>query len=115
MSRPEEPIEEREARLGRNEAIFRAVNERMTGLNETFAAVTGGAFEIVCECGDLSCVQQILIAEDEYERVRDDPTLFVLYPGHENAIVEAVVEDDRRAAYLVVRKHPRALTDPPGD
>jgi hypothetical protein len=112
MSGPErKSVEERQARLGRNEALFRVINERMSELNETFAAVTAGKFEIVCECGDSACVQQILIPRAEDARVRTDPRLFVLSPGHEDASVEAVVQDDRGTAYLVVRKHPDVPTD----
>lgn len=110
MSRPDESVEAREARLGRNEAIFRIVNERMRELNHVFAAVTDGEFQIVCECGDLNCMQQIAIPMAEYGRVRTDPSLFVVFPGHEDATVEAV-EDDRSAAYLVVRKHRGVPTD----
>lgn len=104
MSRPES-VEERRARLGRNESLFRAVNERMTELNDIFAAVTDGEFVIVCECGDLTCVQQIVLEKAEYTRVRADSELFIVAPGHEDDLVEAVVEDDRSTAYLVVRKH----------
>jgi len=75
MSGPErKSVEERQARLGRNEALFRVINERMSELNETFAAVTAGKFEIVCECGDSACVQQILIPRAEDARVRTDPS-----------------------------------------
>jgi hypothetical protein len=35
--------------------------------------------------------------------VRTDPTLFLVVPGHEDPTVEAVVESDQ-AAYFVVRK-----------
>ena len=108
---PEDSVDERRARLGRNEALFRVVNEQIRGLNETFATVTETEFAIVCECGDLACAQQVVVPGAEYARVRTDRTLFVLFRGHEDATVEDVVEDDRGAAYLVVRKHPGVPTD----
>ena len=111
MSPQEESIEERRARLGRNEALFRVVNERMSELNEIFAAVVDVEFEIVCECGDLGCVQHIVIPEAEYARVRADPSLFILSPGHEDETMETVVDDDRSTGYLVVRKHRGVSTD----
>lgn len=111
MSWPEASVEERKTRLGRNEAIFRVLNEQIRELNETFAAVTESEFEVVCECGDLACIQLMVILMAEYARVRTDPALFVLLPGHEDATVEAVVEDDRDTTYLVVRKHAGVLTD----
>jgi hypothetical protein len=106
-------VDEREARVGRNEALFRTLNERIEDLNATFAAVTDVGFEVVCECGDMTCVEQIPIPTAEYARVRTDPTLFILVPGHEDVTVEAVVEEDRgdRGAYVIVRKHPGEPAD----
>jgi hypothetical protein len=97
-------LDARETRLGRNEALFRAVNSRLEELNETFGVVSEDGFEIVCECGDVGCVDQIVIPTAEYARIREDPTLFIVVAGHENATVESVVEEDRKA-YVVVRKH----------
>lgn len=109
MSAADESLAERRERLSRNELLFRVINERMRELNETFAAVTDDEFAIVCECSCLTCVRQMIIPRVEYDRVRTDPTLFIVLPGHEDTTVETVVEDDRGASYLVVRKH---LADP---
>lgn len=109
MSGRKESVKERRERLGRNETLFRAVNEQMRDLNLTFAAVTNGEFVVVCECGEMTCVQQIIIQEAEYARVRFDPALYVVAPGHDDEIVDAVVEDDRHAAYLIVRRDPDVL------
>lgn len=94
-------MDDRDARLGMNEALFRAVNERIESLNDTFATVTD-TFEIVCECGNPGCSAQIPIASDPYERVRAGPTLFIVVPGHETAEIEEIV--DKQDAYFVVRK-----------
>jgi hypothetical protein len=94
-------VESRAGRIGRNEALFRQVNERLEGLNETLSTVTD-TFEIVCECGDADCAQQIPIAVESYERARSDSSLFVLVPGHENENVEDIVE--RNDAFHLVRK-----------
>jgi hypothetical protein len=99
-----ETVEERQSRVGRNEALFRAINERLEELNEIFAVVTDDGFQIVCECGDSDCVDQFAIPTAEYVRIRKDPTLFIVLPGHEDPAVEGVVEEDRDA-YVVVRKH----------
>ena len=96
-----ESANEREARLGRNESVFRAVNDEIEALNQAFASVDEVEFGIVCECGDMSCAGQIQIQGAEYARVRTDPTLFLLIPGHEDLTVEVVVESD--AGYAVVR------------
>ena len=99
-----ETVEARQARVGRNEALFRAVNDRLSELNETFAVVTNDAFQVICECGDGGCVDQIAIPSLEYARIRRDPALFILVAGHEDATVEGIVEGGRNG-YVVVRKH----------
>ena len=95
-------MDERAGRLGKNEALFRKVNERIEQLNESFATVTD-RFEVICECADSGCVTQVSIASDAYERVRTDATLFIVAPGHENSEIEDVVET--QSVYYVVRKH----------
>jgi len=95
-------MDERGARVGKNEALFRNVNERIEQLNELFATVTD-TFEVICECGDSRCVTQISIATDAYERVRTDATLFIVAPGHEKSEIEDIV--DTQSVYHVVRKH----------
>ena len=95
-------MDERTKRVATNEAVFRAVNEKLEGLNETFAMVTS-TFSIVCECGDLSCTEQIELSEEDYTRLRSDPTRFAIIHGHEAAEGEDVVE--RHERYDVIRKH----------
>ena len=96
------PVDEREVRVGLNEAVLRAVNDQMLELGKTFV-LASEEFAIVCECGQLKCVEQIQITRGTYARVRADPTLFLLVPGHDDPTVEAVVETDQEA-YVVVRK-----------
>jgi hypothetical protein len=96
-------MDERQRRIGENEVIYRAVNEKIEGLNQAFGAVTEQMI-VVCECGDGSCAEQIELDVPAYERIRSDPTFFVVKPGHEKRDVEAVVE--RTDAYHVVHKLP---------
>jgi hypothetical protein len=93
---------DRERRLGMNEALFREVNERINGVHRAFAVATE-TMSIVCECGARDCIEHIPIAAAEYERVRSDPSLFAIVPGHETPDVEDVVE--RHETFDVVRKH----------
>jgi hypothetical protein len=95
-------MEERERRIGRNEALFREVNERIEQVSEALQ-VGPEELRILCECGDESCVEQLDVSIREYERVRSNSTLFFVRPGHEHADVEEVIE--RQEAYHVVRKH----------
>jgi hypothetical protein len=108
---------DRQARIGLNEAVFREVNERINDLAEHFQ-LENQPLDLVCECGDPSCVERITMSGEEYEELRREPTHFAVYPGHEQADVETVV--DRRRGYDIVRKHEGApaqiaeQTDPRG-
>jgi hypothetical protein len=95
-------MDERARKVGENEALYRTVNERIETLNEAFGTLTD-TMTVVCECGDGACAQQIDISVEDYERVRSDPTLFVIVPGHEVDDVEDVVEE--KETFHVVRKH----------
>jgi hypothetical protein len=90
---------DREVRVGKNEALFREVNERIREIT-----TYDGWFEFLCECGDQECTQPIVMSLGEYESVRSDATWFVIVPGHEVADVERVV--DRTDRFAVVEKLP---------
>jgi hypothetical protein len=110
-------MDERERRIGENEALFREVNERVEGLNRSLATLSK-RMKVVCECGSQDCLEQIDLGVDEYERVRANPLLFVVKPGHELPEAEDVV--DRVDRYYTVQKHPGGperlarATDPRG-
>ena len=91
----------RAERVGRNEAFFREVNERVRGVNEVFSDLTGKG-DFVCECGDAGCVEGITLTMDEYREVRSEPELFAIALGHELTDVEDVVRTNDR--FTVVRK-----------
>ena len=94
--------EERARRIGANEAVFRKVNEQIEDLNRGFAEMSGGTMQVVCECGDIKCAEQVTVSIGTYERIRSDPALFLTVEGHEAVDVEAVVE--QVDSYQVVRK-----------
>jgi len=96
-------MDERARRIGQNEAIYRSINEKIEALNETFGTLAE-SMTIVCECGNLSCAEQIGLDPGAYERVRSDPAQFVVVPGHEIPDVEDVLEETER--YAVLRKRP---------
>ncbi len=91
----------RQERIGRNEVLFREINERLKEMQETFDVLTEQA-EFVCECGNADCTQQVTMSLAEYERLRSDPQTFAVVAGHEASDVEDIVETRER--YLVVRK-----------
>ena len=93
-------MSERERRIAENEAVFRAVNDKLQRLNESFAALTG-TVDIVCECGNLGCVERIVMEAAQYEHVRAHPRWFTIVEGH-SLPGEHVVE--RQGRYEIVEK-----------
>lgn len=94
-------MDERARRVGRNEALFRTINEEIEKLEQGLPFPQDDLV-IVCECGDLRCEDRFTVPISGYEDVRADPALFFVLPGHEKPDVEDVV--DRAEAYFVVRK-----------
>jgi hypothetical protein len=95
-------MDERLRKIGINEAVFREVNERIEELARSFG-LGDQELDLVCECGDASCTQQIRMIGDEYEAMRKDSTLFAVHPGHEMPEAEDVVAT--HDGYDIVRKH----------
>ena len=87
----------REARVAKNEVLFREVNERIREL-----APTDGRTEFLCECGDAACVEPVTLSLAKYETVREDGARFFVRPGHELPDIEAVIE--RAEGYTIVEK-----------
>jgi hypothetical protein len=96
----------REAREGRNEALWREVNERVNELNEAHDVAVELVTDWVCECPEESCSDRIGLTTEEYERVRTDSRHFLVAPGHVDPEVETVAE--RHERYWVVEKRGEA-------
>lgn len=92
-------MEDQAKRIARTESLFRDVNERVAEAAQRFESEEA---EFVCECADPACTDRIEAALDDYERVRADPTHFLVVPGHEDTRVERVVRARRR--YAIVEK-----------
>jgi len=88
-------VDERERRIGENEAYWRQVNE----LSPPEPGVMNRMF---CECGRLDCQEHVAMTADEYNAVRSKPTTFLVVPGHALTDVETVVETTER--FEVVEK-----------
>lgn len=94
-------MDERQSKIALNEALFREVNERLVDLNDALSNISG-VMVIVCECGELGCIEQLTITESTYEQIRSNPTWFAVIPGHEIANMECLVS--RHDGYDVVQK-----------
>jgi hypothetical protein len=78
------------------------VNERIERVSDALQVAPHKGLAILCECGDIDCMEQLDVTQSEFERVRQDPTLFFVCTGHCASDVEVVVE--HHDAYDVVRK-----------
>jgi hypothetical protein len=91
-------------RIGKNEALFREVNERIKEVSRAhFALGPNDLAEFVCECSSEECHQPVQMTRAEYEEVRNDPSHFLVAPGHvANGEVERKVAETER--FWVVAK-----------
>jgi hypothetical protein len=97
-------VKSREERVARNEKLFQEVNHQIEKLEETLGPRESLA--ILCECSKKHCLAGFDVEAAVYQRVRSNPLLFFVVPGHEDLEVERVVEHTR--SFLVVEKLGRA-------
>jgi hypothetical protein len=94
-------------RQARNEGLIRNVNEQIERVDKEADArgwvPDGGYFEFHCECGRRgACDAKVRMTIDEYEVVRRQDDRFAVWPGHEDADLERVVETTDR--FVIVDK-----------
>ena len=92
--------EDQEERLAKNESLFRTLNENIRGLASGLRGHE--PFEFICECATSGCFERLSLTLEEYERIRQDGTHFLLANGHEDIEIEQVIA--RRDGYVVVEK-----------
>ena len=59
-----------EERIARNQATFRAANERIGAAAGVYDVATPVPF--ICECADPICTEVVLLELDQYEEIRSD-------------------------------------------
>ena len=84
-------------RVAANEAVFRELNAQLAGFTADDDRIA-----LVCECGEIACVESLQMTRAEYAHVRADPTTFAIRQGHARPDVEDVVASYEE--YEVVRK-----------
>jgi hypothetical protein len=94
-------LDSRQQRVGKNETLFREVNERIREITEPQVG-TAERSDFICECGHDDCMKPISLTLSEYERVRADPAHFFVVPGHEIVDVERIAYEAE--GYVVVEK-----------
>jgi hypothetical protein len=88
-------------RVGRNQSLFRSVNEQIESTNERFG-VTTEQVEFVCECAAEDCTERTTLTLAQYEELRREPTHFLVKPGHVYPEFERVVQETN--GHVVVEK-----------
>jgi hypothetical protein len=92
---------------------YREINEHLAQVYNQLAASSEPdkrvpeLMELFCECGHQPpCRERVKVSAVTYERVRADPTTFILSPGHGIAAVEEMIE--RGDGFLIARNFGRA-------
>jgi hypothetical protein len=93
---------DREERLARNEALFRAANERMADWDEIHGEDARELY--FCECANPACREKVSLRKADYERVRANRLYFFVKEGHEIPDVETVIA--RNEGWSVIEKDP---------
>ena len=91
-------------RIAKTEALFRNVNE---GIREASDRLEAEVADFICECSDSTCTEHVRVPLEEYERVREHATRFVVRPGHVKGPIERVVEQERQ--YTIIEKLDRVI------
>jgi hypothetical protein len=86
-----------------NQHTFREANDGLErGARETIGVEPDGLVPFLCECPRETCLQVVLVTLQEYQRVRQDSTLGIESIGHDDEMVENVV--DRTERFVVTQK-----------
>jgi hypothetical protein len=110
-----DPVAER---VARNAAIFREANERIRDVAASMHVSESQLLPFLCECADENCTTILKLTGNEYEAVRQPPTLFINAKGHDvngqgwARVVDeferySVIETLGDAAEIASELHPR--------
>ncbi len=85
-----------------NQTIFREMNEWTLDDAVGRGDERTGTDLYLCECGDATCTDPIVLTRREYEAVRSVPVRFAIAVNHENPEVDVLVSESEE--YSVVDK-----------
>lgn len=87
--------EETHAReLAATQSRFRSANDRLRRIVSSYRFEAYDRAPFICECADPACFETVMLSLVDYDRVRAQPTWFLLAAGHEDseAPQELIVE-----------------------
>jgi hypothetical protein len=96
-------VDDRDARVARNEAMYRTVNREIEYAAQQLGDGAGDELEIICECGRPECSATLTITIRDYDEVHRERDRFTVAHGHENPSLEGIVK--RTDQYVVVDKY----------
>ena len=87
-----------------NGSRFRSLNQRLWRAAVSYHFEAAARAPFTCECEDPDCREAVMLRLDEYERIRAQPTWFLLAAGHEDdeSPHERVIEAEN--GYAIVEK-----------
>jgi hypothetical protein len=96
--------EGRAYKLAANQSRFRRANERLERAAHGHHFRPSDRVPFLCECADPGCFEAVMLSIEEYERVREHPSRFVLVAGHEDpdSAYERIIEAEN--GYAIVEK-----------
>jgi hypothetical protein len=87
-------------RAGRNEDIFRQINQRIDEGAEQHHVASALPFH--CECSDLTCTETIELDPATYDTIAANPLHFIVKPKHQVDEIEKIIAEHE--AFYVVEK-----------
>ena len=95
-----DPLEARQVRLAKNQALFRAVNDQIDYMAQEQSTVV--PLNFLCECADEDCHGRVEVDVTDWEDVASQHNLFLMEAGHQRSEDEEVV--GQVGEYEVARK-----------
>ncbi len=95
--------DERIRRVGRNQALYREVNERVQAINQAFDSLLPLG-DWICECAKPECSERLSLTHEEYEALRADGSRFAVVPDESHVFPEVEDVVERHERYWVVEK-----------
>jgi anti-sigma B factor antagonist len=104
-----ERLTARKERIVKNEQAFRDYNNRRMQAEPIDATDDEELIPFVCECGDVDCIEALMITAAEFTEAHSAANRFVVKSGHVYPDVEVVVSES--ASHAIVEKHPQLVND----
>jgi hypothetical protein len=95
-------VDDRETRVAKNEATFRATNREIERVAESVGEQADDTIDVICECGQPTCEELLPLTISEYDAIHQQRDRFVVAPGHVDEQIERVVTSGNR--FVVVDK-----------